>query len=419
MVPARIDDYMKVLLSAYACDQGEGSEPGVGWNFVRQAARFHGVWVLTQTHEEAQMIKAALASEALPGVQFVFLDLPRWAIFWKKGPRGVQLHYFLWQLAAYFTARRLHRKVGFDLIHHVTWVRYWMPSFLALLPIPFIWGPVGGGESAPRSFWWSFSLRGKIFELARDFARKAAEYDPFVRHTARKAALGLATTEETAKRMRTLGCRQVSVLSEAGMAQEEIRRLSSIPLSHSSPFRLISVGRLVHWKGFHLSVRAFAEFHRRFPESEYWLIGEGPEINRLRKLAQSLGVAESLTVWGAVPRPQVLEKLADSDVLIHPSLHDSGGWVCLEAMAAGRPVVCLDLGGPGLQVTEKTGIKVKASTPGETVTDLSKALLRLAKDPELRVRMGEASRMRVKQHFGWDNKGDLMSGIYEMSVSRP
>ena len=50
-------------------------------------------------------------------------------------------------------------------------------------------------------------------------------------------------------------------------------------------------------------------------------------------------------------------------MLIHPSLHDSGGWVCLEAMAAGRPVICLDLGGPGLQVTEKTGIKVKASTP--------------------------------------------------------
>src|SRR2546430_4418443 len=42
----------------------------------------------------------------------------------------------------------------------------------------------------------------------------------------------------------------------------------------------------------------------------------------------------------------------------HPSLHDSGGWVCLEAMAAGRPVICLDLGGPGYQVTEESGIKI-------------------------------------------------------------
>lgn len=65
---ARTDDQMKVLLSAYSCAPGKGSEQGVGWNFVRQAARFHGVWVLT--HEEGhQGIKAALASEALPSGQ--------------------------------------------------------------------------------------------------------------------------------------------------------------------------------------------------------------------------------------------------------------------------------------------------------------------------------------------------------------
>jgi glycosyltransferase involved in cell wall biosynthesis len=307
----------------------------------------------------------------------------------------------------------LHRQEGFDLVQHVTYACYWRPTFLALLPVPFIWGPVGGGESAPRAFWPSFSLRGKIFELIRDLARKMAQYDPFVRNTARKATLGLATTEETAKRMRMLGCRRVSVLTQVGLPQEDVLRLATVPLCHSGPFRLISIGRLVHWKGFHLSVRAFAEFHRQFPGSEYWLFGEGPESERLRKLAQRLGVAESLTFWGKVPRQELLKKLADCDVLIHPSLHDSGGWVCLEAMAAGRPVVCLDLGGPGLQVTENTGIKVKATTAAQTVADLAKAFLRLAEDPELRVRIAGASRRRVEDHFDWVGKGDFMSRIYE------
>jgi len=69
---------------------------------------------------------------------------------------------------------------------------------------------------------------------------------------------------------------------------------------------------------------------------------------------------------------------------MHPSLHDSGGWVTLEAMAAGRPVICLDLGGPALQVSEATGIKIPAISPPQVVADLASALKQLAGDPSRR-----------------------------------
>ena len=76
-------------------------------------------------------------------------------------------------------------------------------------------------------------------------------------------------------------------------------------------------------------------------------------------------------------------------VLVHPSLHDSGGVVCVEALAAGRPVVCLDLGGPACLVTEEAGIRVRADAPAQSIQDLSAALARLAADPGLRARMGK------------------------------
>lgn len=409
---------MKILLSAYSCLPRRGSEPGVGWNVVQQAARFHSVWVLTHG-EGRREIAAAVATGGPSNVQFVILDLPAWALFWKRGRRGQQLHYYLWQLAAYFVGRGLHRKIGFDLIHHVTFVKYCTPSFLALLPIPFIWGPVGGGESAPHAFWWSFSLRGKIFEVLRSLARKIGDHDPFVRRTAQRAALGLATTEETARQMRILGCKRVSLLSEAGLTQGEIERLSSFPFRQSGPFRLVSVGRLLHLKGFEFGVQAFAKFQSKCPDSEYWIIGNGPEKNRLETLARKLNITAKVKFWGEIGRTEVLEKLAECDVLVHPSLHDSGGWVCLEAMAAGRPVVCLDLGGPAFQVTEETGIKVKASTPNQVVANLTNAFLRLAIDPEVKIRMGEASRQRVKDHFAWDGKGEFMNKLYEDIAACP
>jgi glycosyltransferase involved in cell wall biosynthesis len=403
---------MKVLLSAYACEPEKGSEPGVGWNWVAHMARFHEVWLLTRANNQPA-IEQSLAERPLPNVRWVYFDLPPWAHFWKKQRRGIHLYYFLWQLGAYFRARTLHRQVGFDLVHHVTLVNYWMPSLLPLLPVLFVWGPVGGGESAPRIFWRSFSLRGKVYEAMRALARRMSELNPLLRLTARRAALGLATTPETATRLRAIGCPNVSLSSEAGLTRDEMLRLGRFPFRENNPFRVASVGNLLHLKGFELGVRAFAQFQRRFPAAEYWIMGSGPERKRLERLTRELHLADKVTFTGTIPRREVLQRLAECDVLLHPTLHDSGGWVCLEAMAAGRPVICLDLGGPGLQVTEETGIKVPAVSPERVVADLAAAMERLAKDPTLRVRMGNAARQRVHEHFDWAKKAALMTGFYD------
>jgi glycosyltransferase involved in cell wall biosynthesis len=349
----------------------------------------------------------------MPRVHWAYFDLPPWARFWKKGRRGIHLYYYLWQLGAYFVGRRLDRAVGFNVVHHVTIGVYWMPSFLALLPVPFVWGPVGGGETAPRSFWWSFSFRGKTYELFRDLARVRAHFDPFVRLTAQKSVWSLATSPETEKRMRALGCKRILVPSKIALSTSEINRLRSLPSRRGNCFRLLSVGNLVHLKAFNLGLAAFAEVQHRYPTSEYWLVGDGPERKRLETLARKLGVAGMVTFWGSVPRSVVLDKLAACDVLVHPGMHESGGWACVEAMGAGLPVVCLDLGGLALQVTEETGIKVPALSPAQAVRDLSAALIRLAGDPELRARMGQAGRRRVEQSFLWDDRGDRMAAIFE------
>ena len=402
---------MKILLSAYACEPGKGSEPGVGWNWVRQISRQHEVWAITRAANR-KAIEGALREEPLPNAHWVYFDLPRWARFWKKGGRGVHAYYYLWQAGAYFVARKLHRRIGFDLAHHVTFVNYLMPSFLALLPLPCVWGPVGGGESSPRTFLSSFSLRGQIYERVRDLARAAAHLDPFTRLTARRATLAFSTARDTERCLRSLGCSNAIVYSEAGLTGEEIRRLGALPLRRSAPFRVLSIGRLIHLKGFEFGLRAFAQFQRECPASEYWLIGDGPERRRLERLARKLGVAWKVTFWGSQPRSVVLEKLAACDTLLHPSLHDSGGWVCLEAMAAGRPVVCLDLGGPAIQVTEETGIRVPATTPGQVVGDLASALMKLGADPTLRAQLGGEGRHRVEALFHWRKKADFMMQAY-------
>lgn len=402
---------MRILVSAYACEPGKGSEPGVGWSWAREIGRIHEVWVITRKNNREQ-IEKALAKDPIPNVHWIYFDLPFWMRFWKSGSRGLRVYYIMWQLAAYFVVRKLYRRIGINLVHHVTFGNYWMPSFLPLLPIAFIWGPVGGAESAPRSFWNSFSLRGKFYELMRDLFRLLGDLNPLVRLNARRALVVLSKSEETKRRLEQLGCRRAVLCSEVGLPADEICLLNAVPIRHHSTFRLISVGRLIHWKGFELGLRAFADFHERFPASHYEIVGDGPERNRLESLACELGVADSVEFAGNLPRSFVLKRLLDSDVLVHPSLHDSGGWVCVEAMATGRPVICLNIGGPAVQVNEQSGIKVSARAPSQTIRELTSAMEQLARDPVRRTLLANGARERVQKYFSWESKSTLVASVY-------
>lgn len=85
-------------------------------------------------------------------------------------------------------------------------------------------------------------------------------------------------------------------------------------------------------------------------------------------------------------------------------------------MAAGRPVICLNLGGPAEQVTPETGFCVPAQTPEQSISDMAQAMVRLAEDVDLRIQMGRAGQQWVKECFSWDRKGELFTKVYENLV---
>ena len=408
---------MKILISAYSCEPGVGSERGVGWNVAIEAAKYHQVWVLTRPDESKQAIEAELKSRPIPNLHFIYFTLPFWQDSLRWGQSGaMQIHYYLWQVQAYFVARKLHRELNFDLAHHVTFVKYASPSFLSFLPIPFVWGPVGGGESAPMPFWADFSPKNKLYERLRWLWRSIGELDPFARSTAQSSAIAYVTTEDTAIRVRKMGAPIVEIAPETGMSPQDLAQLAQCPPPTASPVRFISIARLLHWKGFHLGLRAFAMAN--LPDAEYWILGEGPELDRLEGLALDLGVADRVTLWGLQSRSEVLLKLGQCSALVHPSLHDSGGWVCLEAMAAGRPVICLDLGGPAQQVTAETGFKIPAHDPEQAVAALAEAMTQIAASEDLRLQMGQAGQQRVKNYYSWEARGKYLAKTYEGLTSK-
>ena len=261
-------------------------------------------------------------------------------------------------------------------------------------------------------------IRDRIYEAARSFAQKVALFDPFMRLMIRRTAVALTKASETAETLKSLGVKKILVFSEAAINDENISSPAVQTPRNGRPFRFICIGRLIHWKGYHLGLEAFCRFQKQFPAAELWFIGDGAERTKLEGFAIKHQLDQNVCFWGRLPRTEVLNKLKQCDVLLHPSLHDSGGWACLEGLAAGKPVICLNLGGPALQVNEQTGIKVMASNPEQTINGIAEGMLTLATEEELYIAMANAAIIHVRNNFNWNKKGDFVEKVYQELLSK-
>ena len=122
---------LNVLLSAYACVPGRGSEPGVGWNFALTTSKYHNVWVVTQA-DKRPFIEKELQSGSYKNLHFVYYDLPFWKI--KLLPNGIQVYYYLWHVFAARHVKKWCSEYDIDVVHHITMVRYWSPCMMRNSP---------------------------------------------------------------------------------------------------------------------------------------------------------------------------------------------------------------------------------------------------------------------------------------------
>jgi len=166
--------------------------------------------------------------------------------------------------------------------------------------------------------------------------------------------------------------------------------------------RIISVGRLVAFKGFEDLIDACGELARRGLDFNCEIIGDGPLRDDLQAKIDTLKLSPRVKLLGSLSQGAVIEKLHVADIFALASVTDRQGasdvfpTVIIEAMAAARPVVSTRLAGiPELVAHGETGLLV---APGDT-SALVQALEELIRDPELRSRYGRAGRARIEQHF--------------------
>ena len=405
---------MRILLIAHACGPNRGSEPGTAWNLSWELSAEHEVWVITHP-QHAEEIDAYLAANARPNLHFVYVNLnPKWDT-WKpkRGEKGLKLHYILWQHAAARKAHELCEQKKIDIAHHVTLGTINAPPVLHKLPVPVVWGPLGGGQVAPAAFDEYFP--GDVMkERARRLMAKMLPLTPSLRRMARKSSIALAKNMETLELLKKAGAKRAQFLLDCGLPPNYIQE--NVAPKPTGRLELLAAGRMELRKSPRLAIEAMNA--ARDVVARLTFVGDGPELEPSRHLAASLNLPDDrVRFLGKVPYERMKDLYRDSHALLFTALRDSSGCVALEAMAHGLPIILLNHQGVACYVPDDAGLKVAVTNPQQVITDLAIAIRTLADSSnEQRESMSRAALSAARRET-WDQRAKLIAGWYQEIIS--
>jgi phosphatidylinositol alpha-1,6-mannosyltransferase len=181
---------------------------------------------------------------------------------------------------------------------------------------------------------------------------------------------------------------------------------------------VVCVSRLVPRKGQDSLIRAMPEIRRRVPEAALLLVGKGPYLAELQRLAERTGVAGDVVFTGGVPYAELPAHFAAGDVFAMPcrtrrfGMDVEGlGIVFLEASATGLAVVAGDSGGaPDAVLDGETGRVVD----GRDVAQVAAHVAELLEDAPLAARYGAAGRAWVERSWRWDAIADRLADLLRL-----
>ncbi len=407
----------RLLIMAYACSPYRGSESAVGWRRAVQAARDFDVWVITEEREFApDMERYFRENGRISGLNFVYVPMRPWE--WSLGNVQTAIWYWSlhrWQRRAFAVAKELHKEIGFDLAHQLTFCGYREPSYLWRLDCPFVWGPVGGTHNFPWRFIAEAGYGGFVKESLRNLANSwQLRFNRRAHDAAKKATCLVSATTTSQRDLRTYFGVESRLLSDVGV---ESCIDSERPLRDpNAPLRLLWSGTFAPGKALPLLLKALAALP---PEISFELriLGDGKMATSWKKLAVKLRVDSRIQWLGWIPHSEAKKQFHWADIFTFTSLRDTTGTVLVESLAAGTPVLCMDIQGAHDVIDESCGVRIPVESPKVAIRRIADVIGTLVNEPETLKRLSDGAVARAKKYL-WSVQGERMREIYETAMRK-
>lgn len=452
------DSVLRILINAYACCPGIGSEPGMAWNFISGLAHLGcDLYVITESEFQARILDAMDSSDfPRENLHWFFLPIGETEddscrirrLCWNQGSWSFYGYYARWQNKALGVAREIVDSHDIDIMHQLNMAGFREPGMLYKINearvkdgkthIPLVWGPSAGYGRIPLSFMFCGGLSFLSFYSLKNCLNVIQMRMHWrVRKMCREADVILAATPENEMAYRCIHKRDdVILMNETGTyldALPDANVEQPIPgrsKSKNVPFRLLWVGRFIYTKQLKLALQVIASLGRF--DVELHIVGRGSsekDTERFRHYADKLGVGELCHWHGYVPNVEVQRMMRESDVFFFSSIFEATSTVVLEAISNGLPVVCFDLCGfgpivahePCLSVKDYSvssgdvGIKIACTSPRFAVKDFSQVILFLMENPEI-LSVLRSNCVKKSNDLSWRRKLENLQEIYSQVI---
>ena len=401
----------KIFVSAYACEPGKGSEPGIGWNVVNQLSRYFEVHVLTRANNRE--VIEAFYRENPPEFSPVFhyYDLPRWLSFWKKKRRGYRLYYWLWQYFAFFKYMKFVNTSQFDLVQHLTFANFAVPSLFMFSKPVTVYGPIGVAGLNPAV------LRGLPFRIKlREIVRKImmwlmTHFDicRFLTPYAADHIIECGAEDGKSAFSRQLQ-KKIIRHPQTGISLTDPEYRTSRKRLNDGKVRLLICSEFLHWKGVTFACEVFCRIAELRDNVELVICGSGPEEENMRRILKKANAANCVFFRGFVSKQEMYQELCDADILLYPSYHHGLATLILQSMYAGLPIICIK-GDPVAQaVSEGAGLSAQGNTFAHIIDDFTAKTLELVDSPELRRKYGDTGHKLAVEKYDWQKLCAILAG---------
>ena len=404
---------MKILINAYACSPGMGSEPGMAWNWVSNLARFCELHIITEGEFRDKIEEVVPTLEQGGNMHFYYNPVSEKirTMCWNQGDWRFYKYYREWQWKTYLLAKDICQKEHIDILHQLNMIGFREPGYLWKLSrengVPFVWGPVDAKDKFPVAYLDGAGLKTKLFMRLKNFLTGIQlRYSKRVLLAARQSSVIFSASSNSQRSFKKYMNIDSPLLNETGCYVQDH---PIVDKTDKETFEVLWVGKMDFRKQLALALQTVAKSENN--KLRLHIMGGG-DAESYQSLAKSYGIADKCIWHGAVSHDEVQDIMQKSDIFLFTSVAEGTPHVVLEAISNNLPVVCFDTCGQGDAVNDKVGRKIPLSSPCQSVSDFAKLLNELEDNRSLLKQLSENCKER-QQELSWEEKAKTMMEWYE------